>query len=175
MTYPYTYLDSPFVGPYYKMLCDLNYPQLDITVLEDGEWYIYEMLNAPVVPSLTKWQPVYKGFRNIEINSGIVAKLVRQIDPQYPEFWAREIIKSESLLKEKVERANFEEEWVERMVPKFLKNEALMNRVARYGVRELDPARIALAIAKESPSTARSLGIKVANEHVHTGKREALC
>ncbi len=169
------YSDSSFVGPHYKLLCELGYKQLDIQVLEDGEWYIYEMLNAPVVPSLTKWQPVYKGFRNVEINSGIVSKLIRQIDPQYPEFWANEIIKSEKLLKEKADRANFEEEWVERMVPRFLKNEALMNRVARYGPRELDPARIAMAIAKESPSTARSLGIKVDNEHVHTGKRERLC
>jgi len=170
-----SYLDSSFVGPHYPMFVEMRYPQLDITVFDDGEWLVYEMLNAPVVPSLTQWKPILKGLRNIEINSGTVGKLIHQIDPQYPEFWAREALKTKGILGERESRIQFEEDWAEKMAPKILRNPGLMERIARFGMRELDPARIALAIAKENPAVARAMGIRVDNEHVHTGKREKLC
>ena len=169
------YRDSSMVSDRYPVFVELGYPQLDVETFEDGSWAILEYINAPLIPSLTSWKWVYKGFHNIEFSSALAAKLIRQIDPQYPEYWAQELLKSTKLLTEKNERARFEEDWTERMVPQMMANPALMERVARYGMRELDPARIALAIAKENPGAARSLGIKVDNEHIKTGTRESLC
>lgn len=169
------YADSSFVGPHYPMFVKLGYNQLDIEVFDDGEWAVREMLSAPVVPSLTTWKYILKGLRNIEINSGTVGKLIHQIDPQYPEFWAREALKTKGILGEKNSRIEFENDWAEKMAPKILRNPGLMERISRFGMRELDPARIALAIAKENPAAARAMGIRVDNENIHTGQRTAIC
>lgn len=169
------YLESAMVSKDYRVFVELGYPQLDRIVYEDGEWAIIEYQNAPLVPSLTKWKRIYNGFRNMEFNESFAKKLIRQIDPQYPEFWANELKKTKNMIaaKDAVDADNLE--WVEKTLPKILKNESLRNRLAKYGMRELNPDRIALAIAKDSPQKARDLGIKVTNEHVPTGAKERIC
>lgn len=169
------YTDSAMVSKDYRVFVELGYPQLDRIVYEDNEWAIIEYYNAPLVPSLTKWKHIYKGFRNIEFNESFAKKLIRQIDPQYPEFWANELNKTKRIYQAKDAEETENIEWVQKTLPKLLKNENLMQRVARYGTRELNPDRIALAIAKDSPQKARDLGISVTNEHVPTGKKEILC
>lgn len=169
------YIDSAVVSKDYRVFVDLGYPQLDRLKYQDGEWCIIEYQNAPLVPSLTKWKRIYNGFRNMEFTESFAKKLIRQIDPQYPEFWAHELKKTQQMLQAKDAQETENLEWVQKTLPKMLKNENLMQRIARYGTRELNPDRIALAIAKDSPHKARDLGITVENEHVPTGKKEKLC
>lgn len=168
------YRNSSFVSDHYRTFVELGYPQLDVEHFEDGSWAIREFLNAPLVPSLTRWKWIYKGFENIEFSAGLAAKLVRQIDPQFPEFWAREALKTKGIIDEKQSRIRFENDWADRMAPIILRNPGLMDRIARYGMRELEPERIALAIAKDNPAAARKMGIRVDNENIKTGQRTSL-
>jgi hypothetical protein len=144
----YEYLDSSFVGPHYKMMCDLGYPQLDIKQWDDGEWAILEMLNAPLVPSLTRFTYVLKKIRHTEIREGTVKRLVRSIDPAFPEFWVREAEKSISMEMEKDAAERHTEEMVS----------------------EINPDKIALRIAESNPAAARRMGIRVITEKIQPGE-----
>lgn len=171
----YTYLDSSFVSKHYKIFCDLSYPMLDVLEFEDKEWAIIEMLNAPLVPSLTKWQYVLKGMRNVEVSEGLVRKFIKQLDPHEPEFWVKEYEESRKVIDLKNKQATEQEDWSEWMGNALKSNAGLMERVAKYGAKELHPDQIAYRIAEASPATARSMGITVTQEHKVTGAREKLC
>jgi hypothetical protein len=131
------------VSKFYPMFCALGYPQLDIVRYEDGEWSIIEYVNAPLVPSLTKWQHVLKGMRNIEITEGFIKRFVRQIDPRERQFWERENEATDAMEKEKDAQEQHAYELSDRTAAVLLKNEALKERIAKNGVIELDLNRIA--------------------------------
>jgi len=139
----FCYADSGMVSRYYPMFCKLGYPQLDVIRFEDGEWCIIEYLNAPLVPSLTKWHHVLKGLRNIEITEGFLKKFIRQIDPRERAFWDREQNATNRMEQEKIEQEQFIEYRVEQTVKALSKNEALKERIAKNGVQELDLHKIA--------------------------------
>ena len=166
----YLYLDSGFVGPHYKMMCDLGYPQLDIKQWDDGEWAILEMLNAPLVPSLTRFTYVLKKIRHTEIREGIVKSLVRSIDPAFPEFWIKEAEKTLSMEMEKDAAERHTEETINRMTASIMRNQELVERIHRYGVSEINPDKIALRIAENNPAAARRLGIRVTTERIQPGE-----
>ena len=174
MTFHADYSDSGFVSDKYPIFQKLGYPQIDVSFFEDGSWSLLEMHNAPVIPDLTKFNWIAKNLKNVEFNEGNVMYLIRNSDPRNPEFWAKEIAKSMVLEKQHVDKQNKDQEWIEDIVPKLMQNQALMDRVARYGSRELSIDRIALAIAKQTPGLAKKLGIKVSEEHVPTGHRKQL-
>ena len=171
----YTHVESSFVSKYYPVFCKLGYPMLDVVFFEDGEWAVIEMLNSPVVPSLTKWNYVLKGMRNVEFSESLVRKLVKQLDPHEPEFWIREYEASKKIVDLKDNEAESQEDWAEWMGNQLKKNEGLMQRVARYGACELHPDKIAYRIAEASPQIARDMGIHVIQEHKVTGERTKLC
>jgi hypothetical protein len=137
------------VSKYYPMFCALGYPQLDVVKYDDGEWSIIEYVNAPLVPSLTKWQHVLKGLRNIEITEGFIKKFVRQIDPKEKQFWEREQARTEHMEKEKEEQEKHAIESADRTANVLMKNEALKERFVKNGAIELDLSQL----AKYIPST----------------------
>lgn len=148
---------------------------LDLLKFEDGEFAIIEMLNAPLVPSLTRWQYVLKGMRNIEFSESLARKFIKQLDPHEPEFWIREYEASRKVVDLKDKQAEAQEDWAEWMGNALKHNSGLMERVAKYGTRELHPDQIAYRIAQASPQIARSMGITVTQEHKVTGAKEILC
>jgi hypothetical protein len=162
----FLYLDSDFVGPHYRMMCELGYPQLDIKQWDDGEWAILEMLNAPLMPSYTKFHYILKKIRHVEITESNVKRLVRQIDPNYPEFWLREAQKTAAVDNEHAAKEKHSEDLVTRMCAAVTKNPDMMDRIARFGVSELNPDKIALRVAQNYPAEARKLGIHVYDERV---------
>jgi len=134
----YTYLDSSFVSPYYRWFCDLGYPQLDISVYEDGEWAIIEMENAPVMPSYTKHRVIFHGFRNIEPCKTLISKLIDMIDLQRVEVMDAHEKHSIELAEQ---REKIEAERVKAKTDAFKllsKNEDLKERIAQFGPQELD-------------------------------------
>lgn len=161
MTFQADYRDSAFTSEYYPMFVELGYPQLDIKRWEDGEWAILEMDNAPVVPSLTRWKYILTGLRHIEITSAFLARYVRQIDPRFPEFWEREAAKSKAIEDEQAWAERAREDVAMKTAKELLKNEALKERVARYGVRELTPEWISYRLWQSSERKARDLGVRV--------------
>lgn len=159
MTYhaidPYTYVDSSFVGPHYRIFCSLGFPELDAVTHEDGSWSVLEMRNAPVVPSLTQWWWVLKDIRHQEISESFLRSVIPSLDPRQAAFWDRELRKTLEMESEKLRVEKFQEDLVERTVKRLSQSGELMERVARFGTRELDPRRIALRIAQETPWVAR--------------------
>ena len=143
-----TYCSSSMVSNWYPMFCDLGYPQLDVIKYEDGEWCIIEYLNAPLVPSLTKWHHVLRGIRNTEITEGFLKKYVRQIDPREREVWDREQEKTEAMEAEKLAQEKFAERKADEVSKVLSKNEDLKERFAKNGAIELSLDRIARHIPK---------------------------
>lgn len=156
----YAYVDSYFVSDKYRIFCELGYPELDINVFNDGSWAILEMINAPVIPCLTKFKYILKGMKNIEFNRSFAEKFVKQIDPRLPEFWEREIKKTMKLEQDSINHEKFVDDLVEKTVARLRKNDALNERVAKYGPSELLPEKIAFQIYKDSPAIARGMGIE---------------
>jgi hypothetical protein len=137
MSYPYTYIDSPFVSQHYKMFCDLGYPQLDINEWPDGEWAILQMWNAPLVPQLTKFNYVLTGLRNIEKSQSFIEKYVELVDITRRAFW--ELQEDQTLEAEKA--AADKEMYFENSALKKLeiikRTPVLMDRVQKFGMNAL--------------------------------------
>jgi hypothetical protein len=155
------YSDCSMVSDDYPMMQRIGYPQLDIKRFWDGEWAIKEYLNPPLIPSLTKWKYVLTGLRNVPVSESFILNQIKSLDPQYSEFWIREIEKEMAVERNNSAVAQNRADSAERTITELLKNEALKERVAKYGIMEMTPERIAYRIAQDSPSKARELGIKV--------------
>jgi hypothetical protein len=142
----YLYLNSPFVGPHYDWFCELGYPQCDLHIFATGEWAILEMMNAPLVPSLTQWRWIAKGFRNIEPQKSRVAKILDRINPQKQQLWDEEEERSkqaEAAINAREQRAeDVAEEWTQSIV----RNPDLQERIAKNGIDEILPHKIAAHI-----------------------------
>lgn len=74
---------------YYSIFCENGYPMLDIIDGENGEWHIIEYLNAPTVPSLTKWAYVLTNIRNREKTWPSIKNLIENLDMYSDYFWSR--------------------------------------------------------------------------------------
>lgn len=133
---------SSMVSPWWVWFRELGYPQLDIVRAEDGEWWIHEYLNSPIIPSLTKTMVVLRGMRNIEISFGFVEKFVKQIDLQLKAIWDREEAKTAEVEREHAATQRHRNDSVERAARAITRNEGLMNRIAKGGLPEMDLTRI---------------------------------
>lgn len=138
MSHPYNYLDSAFVSDKYKLFCDLGYPQLDLVVHKDGSWSILEMLNAPLISGLTRWNYILKNIRNQEISEAFISRMLERINPMKREFWEIERQKEAALDLEEIRKANHREDSVNRAMKIVKKNEGLVERIARNGIGEMD-------------------------------------
>jgi hypothetical protein len=139
----YAYLNSGAVGPYYEICCDLGYPQCDIVKYSDGEWAVIAYDNAPLCPSLTGFRVISSGIRNKEITHGLVSKLILESDPMRARLWEREEAKSKQIADEHEAARLHREETAGRAAEVMIRNDALMQRLAKNGIGELDMGAIA--------------------------------
>jgi len=146
--WPYTYLNSPFVSDKYEWFCDLGYPQCDLHVREDGSWAILEMLNAPLVPSLTAWRWIATGFKNVEPCQSRIKRILESIDPTRKEIWQREEQKTAELEANDKAREEHADAVATEWTSSIIRNPALMERVAKNGMHEILPHKIAENIAE---------------------------
>lgn len=155
------YTDCSMTSEHYPMMRRIGYPQLDIKQFWDGEWAIKEYINPPLIPSLTKWKYILTGLQNVPISESFVLNQVKSLDPQYSEFWIREIEKEMAVEANNKSVEKNRRQSAEKTIEALLKNDALKQRIAKYGIMEMTPERIAYRIAQESPSKARQLGIRI--------------
>jgi hypothetical protein len=159
------YFYSSFTSKYHRLFCELGYPQLDVRFVhshdpkkpkiwgyETGEWAIYEMLRSPVVPHLTPWKDVLTGLKNIEINKGVLKRMAESIDLTKQEAWDREMAKSQAVADEHEAAAKHRLEMVDKIHQSIVKNPDLVERIAKNGPGEMDPA----AIMRHIPKARRS-------------------
>lgn len=143
-----------FVSPYYRLFCDIGYPQLDLRFtrvttdektgagFETGEWNIYQMLHVPHFPSTALWKDVLTGIRNVEINRSNLKRLCDMVDPTKPQVWEREIKKTLAIEAEAEATERHRDDISTRMTAAITQNPDLVERIARNGIHEIDPAMI---------------------------------
>lgn len=144
MREPGLYSDYPskMCSPYHCWFRDMGYPELDIIRYPDGEWAIIQYFNTPIIPSLTRWNFVLKGIRNTEITHEFCRSYAQQLDIEKHTVWDQQQ-RSE---RKAVEAALYDERRLEDKAKAYAdvlsRCDPLMQRVARNGVRELDPRRM---------------------------------
>lgn len=128
---------SYFCTKYRPWFVELGYPMLDVQQWPDGEWAIIEFLNQPLIPSLTKWHYVLTGLRNIEITYPFLQKYLYALDLHRDGVWDREEKKSQHVEFEHERQVNFQVDVADRAYRAVKRNEGLMERIARNGLKEL--------------------------------------
>ena len=142
-----------FCSPYYRLFCELGYPQLDLrftrvhdektdTGWETGEWNIYEMVHAPLFPSTALWRDVLTGIRHVEINKSNLKRLIDSIDPMKDAIWDRERKKTKAVFDEDERTQRHRDDISTRMTKAITQNPDLVQRIAKNGIEEIDPAKI---------------------------------
>ena len=135
--YPYLYVDSPMVSRHYKMFCDIGYPHLDINEWPDGEWAILQYWNAPLIPTMTRWNYVLTGLRNVEKSESFVKDYVEIIDTTRRAFWELQDEKSAKTEQEAEAKEQYFEDSAARKLEILKRSPALMERVAKFGMNAI--------------------------------------
>lgn len=133
---------SFMVSPWHRVLVALGYEELDVRQYPDGEICLIQYLNKPIIPSLTRWQPVLQGVRNVEISVGWLKHWAERLDLTKRGVWDKldqEDKENLRLIKEKDRRA---EDFANRMTDGIMRNPDLVERIARNGLKEATMGRI---------------------------------
>jgi hypothetical protein len=129
-------------SPYYIWFKELGYEQLDIREFDDGEWAIIEYYNSPVIPSLTRWNYVLQGLRNILITPGFITKYVKQLDLRQNEYWDQCEAKTKAMETEKDRLEAHAQDTAERAKNAIIQNPELVERIAKKGMNEISLSNI---------------------------------
>lgn len=151
----YLYEDSSLTSPYYEWLCEMGYRELDIVVANDGEWWVIQYLNAPVIPSMTKHEVVIHGFKGVVLCKGFVERVVKSIDPTRKEFWEAQEAQSLKVELEAEKKEKFQEESAEKKMQIIRRCPELMELVAKHGTDQVLPHKI---FKNLTPHQKRSFG-----------------
>lgn len=135
--YRWNYI-SAAQSKYHVWFQTMGYPELDIMQYPSGEWDIIQYYNAPIIPSMTRWQMVLGPMRNQEITYGFCAKYIQQLDIQKRAFWAREEAKTKAVLDEGEKGDKRAVEFADRATKAVMKNPELVKRIAKNGLKEID-------------------------------------
>lgn len=142
----YDWYPSAMCSPWYVWFVELGYPLLDIRKFEDAEWAILQYHAKPYLPSTTMFHWVLQGLRNIEITPGFVSKWVELLDLTKRGIWEREDAKSDEVEREHEALKRHSDDMVTRAHAVIMKNENLLGRIAKFGIGEMDLAKIAAHI-----------------------------
>jgi len=137
------------VSDWYVWFCELGYPNLDINRYPDGEWEIIEYYNSPVIPSLTRWNHVLYGIRNQIITPGIIENYVKKFDLTKRQVWDEQEAKTEAMYAEQDALDRHREDTVDRAFKAIRGNEALVERIAKKGITEINLPNIRKNIPRQ--------------------------
>lgn len=141
---------SYFFSEYHPWFVELGYPLLDVIQFSDGhgEWGIIQCQTMPIVPSITKWKVVLSEIKNVEISFSFIEKWTAEIDLQRKAFWDREDAKTKALDVQEDATDRHREDMVRRAHLAITRNPALMERIAKNGIQEMDLDKIRKHIPK---------------------------
>ncbi len=138
-------------SPFYTWFCDLGYWNLDIRQWDDSEWAIVEYYHTPLVPSMTRWNYVLQGMRNILITPGFVTKYVNALDLRKKEVWDALDAKDRAQDEEKAKLDQHAQDTAERAKNLIMQTPTLVERIAKNGLQEMNLDKI----IKHIPSQQR--------------------
>ncbi len=138
----WSWYPSSMCSPWYCWFVDLGYDRLDIKKWEDGEFALIEYYRTPIIPSLTQWNYVLTGIRNVELTPGFVEKYVRQLDLHRKEVWAqqeRDAVAADERHKTMERHA---EDTAEAAFQTIRNTPTLVERIAKNGFQEMNLEKI---------------------------------
>lgn len=134
---------SHMVSPFNQWFQHFGYPELDVVQYEDGEWAIIQFHRSPVVPALTPWSPVLTKMRHVELTPWVCQKYANQLDLEKRHVWdEQEKLELRARHQQAAEDAHAED-IASRMHKAITQNPALMERIARKGMKEINLRRLA--------------------------------
>lgn len=139
----YSFYPSSMVSQYYTWFLELGYPQLDIEKYGDGSWSIIEYYNAPVVPSMTKYNLVLGPMENVDLSFSFVSSWIKKLDLRKKEYWEACEAKTKEMEEEKERLEAHAQDTAERAKNIIMGNEALVERIAKNGISEIGLDKIA--------------------------------
>ncbi len=129
-------------GPWYSWCCELGYPNIDVQQWDDGEFAIIEFYQAPIIPSMTRWNYVLQGMRNILITPGFLSRYVKSLDLQRREIWDKYEAKDKAQDAEKTRIDQHAQDTAERAKNVIMQNPDLVERIAEKGLQEINMDKI---------------------------------
>lgn len=138
----YSFYPSKMVSDYYVWCHDMGYPELDIVRYPDGEWAIIQYLNRPIIPCLTKWNFVLKGIRHTEVTPHFIKTYADKLNLEKRTVWEEQANTERLALEETLYEERRAEDRAEQFAAGIRGNDALIQRIARNGLRELNPRRM---------------------------------
>lgn len=145
--YSWNYI-SYLQSPWHVVFQEMGYPELDVLRYEDGEWWIVQYYNAPTVPCLTRWQTVLGPMRNLDISYGFLYRWAQALNLQRKEYLEKEFAKSKAAEDEWENTERHAEDSASRAAAAITQNPALMERISRNGLKEMDLSSIAKHIPR---------------------------
>lgn len=139
---------SYMTTPYNRRFAAFGYPELDIKEWEDGEKAIIQYHQCPIIPSLTKWSYVLTKLRNVDITDGFIVQWTGRLDMEKQHFWDEEEKLRQKMLETQAYEDRRAHDYGERAFKAVRQNPALMERIARNGLKELGLLKILRNIPK---------------------------
>ena len=139
---------SFMVSPWHRVFCALGYPELDLRTYEDGEHAIVQYLHKPIIPGLAQSQVVLAGLRNVDISEAFLKHWAERLDLTKRGIWADVDRTEKEHMRQMKEEERRSEDFATRMLDGVKRNPDLMNRIAKNGLKELDPRRMINHIPK---------------------------
>lgn len=129
-------------SPYYVWFCELGYWNLDIREWDDGEWALVEYYHTPTVPSMTRWNYVLQGMRNIIPSPGFVTKYVSALDLRKKEVWDALDARDRAQDDEKARIDTHAQDTAERAKNVIMQTPTLVERIGKNGLQEMNLDKI---------------------------------
>lgn len=133
---------SRMVGPWWRVCKSLGYPELDVIKYPDGEFCIIQYMNAPIIPSRTKWMPVLQKIRNVEMTASFLKHHADRLNLQYRHVWDEQAAAERRALEEVATEERRATDFSDRMFKAVRNNPDMMERIAKNGLGELNPLKM---------------------------------
>ncbi len=143
MREPAYYADYPskMCSKYYCWTKDMGYPELDVRQFPDGSWQLIQYLNTPIIPSLTRFQPVLMGIRNVEISPSFIKHHADRLNLEKGAVWAEQKKSEQKAMDDVAYEERRAIDFSENMMKGLKRSPALLERIRRNGLKELDLRR----------------------------------
>lgn len=128
---------SYFVSPYHVWCREAGYPELDVVRYEDGEWALIQYHRSPVVPSLTPWTTVLTKMRHVELSPWVITKWAQNLDLERRHIWDELEAKEKAAAAEYEQNVRHGQDLADQQFKVIRGNPALMERIARNGLKEI--------------------------------------
>lgn len=153
MVKPYQARSFPtWVSKYYSWFYELGYPNLDLHVYNDGSWDIIQYLNRPSARREVKWQSVLGPMKNVMITYEFCKKWVQKLDITKRHYMEAEEKKTQAIIDEAHKTDKHVSDMAERATKAVMKNQGLVNRIAKNGLKEMDLLYLAKRVPKSEIS-----------------------